>query len=117
MIELQLPFPPSVNRIWRCVGGRNIKSREGRQYTDAAVFKIRQQMGRQKTLEGVLNVSLVFMCPDKRRRDVDNLLKASLDALTTAGVWKDDSQIHKLTASKVYAKDKGCVLVRITPYG
>ena len=31
--------------------------------------------------------------PDKRVRDLDNLLKAPLDALTRAGFWVDDSQI------------------------
>jgi crossover junction endodeoxyribonuclease RusA len=34
--------------------------------------------------------------PDKRRRDLDNLLKATLDACTAAGVWQDDCNIVDL---------------------
>jgi crossover junction endodeoxyribonuclease RusA len=34
--------------------------------------------------------------PDRRRRDLDNLLKAVQDALAHAGVYDDDSQIVDL---------------------
>jgi Holliday junction resolvase RusA-like endonuclease len=37
---------------------------------------------------------------DPRKPDVDNLVKAVMDALTTVGVWKDDSQVAKLTTEK-----------------
>jgi len=37
--------------------------------------------------------------PTKKRNDVDNLLKAVLDALTDAGLWIDDGQV---VAAKVY---------------
>jgi crossover junction endodeoxyribonuclease RusA len=42
-------------------------------------------------------VTLTAFPPDKRRRDLDNLPKVVLDSLTKAGVWKDDSQIQRLT--------------------
>ena len=34
--------------------------------------------------------------PDKRRRDLDNILKAPLDALTHAGVLMDDEQFDEI---------------------
>ena len=34
--------------------------------------------------------------------DIDKLVRACLDALTDAGVWKDDSQVVLLTASKIW---------------
>jgi Holliday junction resolvase RusA-like endonuclease len=44
--------------------------------------------------------------------DVDKLLRAVLDALTDAGVWKDDGQVVSATPSKVYS-DRPGVLVRV----
>ena len=38
--------------------------------------------------------------PDRRKRDIDNVLKPTLDALQKAGVYKDDSQIVRLNVSK-----------------
>ena len=35
--------------------------------------------------------------------DLDNLLKAVMDALTPIGIWKDDAQVWKIEATKRYA--------------
>lgn len=32
--------------------------------------------------------------PDRRRRDLDNVLKPLNDVITRAGIWEDDSLIH-----------------------
>lgn len=36
------------------------------------------------------------------RKDLDNCLKAVMDALTNIGVWKDDGQVVILNASRIY---------------
>lgn len=41
----------------------------------------------------------------KRRNDLDKLLRSTLDALTDAGMWHDDSQVATVIAHKVYALD------------
>ena len=65
---------------------------------------------------GPVHVSLIFALPrpasaPKRRRtwpigsrsgDLDKLSRAVLDGLTDAGVWRDDSQVVRLVASKDY---------------
>jgi crossover junction endodeoxyribonuclease RusA len=38
-----------------------------------------------------------------KRPDVDKLLRSTLDALTSAGVYGDDSQVVSLTGTKMYA--------------
>jgi crossover junction endodeoxyribonuclease RusA len=43
-----------------------------------------------------LKVEIEAWRPDKRKRDLDNLLKAVLDSLAHAGVFEDDSQIVDL---------------------
>ena len=49
-----------------------------------------------------------------KKPDLDKLLRAVLDACTTGGVWRDDSQVATIHARKVYAGDAdlvGCDIV------
>ena len=94
-MEIILPWPPSVNTYWRTFQGRMIISAKGREYREAVGVLARDQeidVG----LTGKLIVVIEAYRPDKRRRDLDNILKAPLDALCHAGVYKDDSQIEDL---------------------
>jgi crossover junction endodeoxyribonuclease RusA len=91
-----IPFPPSVNRLWRQFKGRTILSADGRAYRKAV-----EAAAWSGWAHGVgsaeCSVSLRAFVPDARRRDLDNLLKAALDGLTAARQWEDDSQIKRLT--------------------
>ena len=106
-IKMTLPWPPSVNTYWRNFDGRMIISARGRDYRET----VGDQMTLQKMVKhfkGQLKVEIEAFRPDKRRRDLDNLLKATLDGLAHAGVYEDDSQIVDL---RIYwAKDIGGML-------
>jgi Holliday junction resolvase RusA-like endonuclease len=39
----------------------------------------------------------------RKKPDIDNVLKSTLDALTAAGLWKDDAEVSEITAMKHYA--------------
>ena len=95
MIEITVPWPPSVNRYWRQFQGRMIISAEGRSYRKAIVEQVFVE-GLVKRLTGSLRVTIECLRPDERRRDLDNLLKSTLDALAHAGLFEDDSQIKDL---------------------
>ena len=99
MIELTLPWPPSTNTYYRNVAGKTLISAKGRAYRAAVAVQVLVQRGALR-LESRLCVAIVAHVPDKRRRDLDNLLKSTLDSLTHAGVWLDDSQIDSLTISR-----------------
>ena len=90
-----LPFPPSVNHYWRHVGNRTLISRTGRAYRKQVLHDV-QQLKLWWVITGPIRLEAIVTRPDRRRRDVDNLLKSLLDALDHAGVYEDDSQIQDL---------------------
>lgn len=103
-MELILPFPPSVNTYWRTFQGRMIISQKGREYRQLVADQVLIQKG-AKQYAGKVKMTIEAWRPDERRRDLDNLLKAPLDALTHAGVYMDDRLIVDL---RIYwAEEKG----------
>lgn len=107
---LTLPWPPSVNHYWRTVNGRPIISKAGREYREA----VRScAWGAGNMGDARLSVAIAASPPDRRRRDLDNVLKALLDAMQHAGVYDDDSQIDKLTITRAKQTNGGAVAVKI----
>ena len=70
-------------------------SKEGRLYRQSVLLSVIAQDA-AKRFTAPLKVVIGVARPDRRRRDLDNLLKSTLDSLTHAGVWEDDSQIIDL---------------------
>ena len=110
--RIVLPWPPSVNRYWRNIGTRAIISRAGRDYRQSVEIAVLIAGGR-RNMAGVLSVSILAYPPDKRRRDLDNLLKAPLDALAKCGVYEDDSQIGRLLIERMSASKPGKLVIEI----
>ena len=75
MIELELPFPPSVNHYYRRVGPRTLISREGRRFREEVCAHL-AAMG-VGPLTGRLQVEIEVYPPDRRRRDLYNLQRGS----------------------------------------
>lgn len=101
--SLALAFwPPSINHYWlrNRTGGVHI-SRDGDMFRFRVLCAVRtlRKAGKfpLQPLESNLGVEIKMCPPDRRKRDIDNTLKATLDALTHANVWVDDSQIKRLT--------------------
>lgn len=111
MITLELPYPPSINHYWRRVGSRTLISREGRRFRQS-VTAILAAMNMQP-MSGPLQVDVEVFPPDNRRRDVDNVQKALLDALEHGGAYGDDSQIVRLAIEKGPPVEGGKTIVEI----
>jgi Holliday junction resolvase RusA-like endonuclease len=65
-----------------------------------------------KPLEGDIEVSIALYFGTKRKADLDNFNKLSLDALTGI-VWEDDSQISELHLKRAYDKGRPRIEVRL----
>jgi crossover junction endodeoxyribonuclease RusA len=98
-----LPFPPSMNHYWRRVGNKTIISKAGREYRKRVM--IENPATTEPNKDDRLRVEIIAFQPDQRRRDLDNMLKAPLDALQACGAYHDDSQIDELIICRAYDKE------------
>lgn len=110
-LHFDLPYPPSVNHYWRRVGARTLISRAGRAFRERVCSLLAAR--RIEPLGGPLAVQIDVFPPDHRRRDIDNLQKALLDALEHGGAYHDDSQIVSLTITKREVVPEGRTRVSI----
>lgn len=99
--RFEMEWPPSVNSYWRHpnkgpLAGRTLVSEEGRKYRAWCIATARSQEWPTYATTARLGVTIEAFPPDRRRRDIDNVLKAALDGLTHAGVWGDDEQVDRL---------------------
>lgn len=118
-VSISLPWPPSMNTYWRHVVIKKrvcvLLSKKGREYRTSAAGALLAQGHVMRNLEGPLAVHLVVYPPDRRKRDLDNLPKSILDALTHAAVWGDDSQVDDLRITRGHIVKGGAVAITINP--
>ena len=95
-------------RKWNALAGR-----EGRRFRKAVCSALAARLGRDPPLTGRLAVHVTVCPPDRRRRDLDNVQKALLDALEHGGVYRDDAQIDLLVVERGPVTPGGKSLVRV----
>ncbi len=116
IIKLELPYPPSVNKIY----GR---SASGNVYCLPSVLKFRKKVfelvryseNSENNNFGSSNLSVEMqLFPGSRhKQDIDNPVKSLLDALQYAKLFDDDSQIFELNIKKMGIVNPGIVLISI----
>lgn len=106
--RLVLPWPPSVNAYWRSVRTRGqvrvLVSRAGNAYRQDVGHACLRQRPRHWDKAHRLTLHIEACAPTTNKNgdklgvlmDLDNLGKATLDALKHAGVYPDDRQIDDL---------------------
>lgn len=115
-MKLTLPFPPSMNHYWRSTSQGMKISAKGRTYRTKAYVAVVDQLKRLPVaLTDPVEVHVVLCPPDRIRRDLDNFQKALFDAMTHAGVWKDDSQVKRMLVEWGAVTCHGSAEITITP--
>lgn len=115
-MKLMLPYPPSANKLWKPVAaGKMPRTPEYRAWMTEASWLAALAAREQGRIRGTYKV-LVEVCPPslKRRRDLDNLLKATSDALVKGGVVEDDSLCQEITVRWTVLDEPG-LMVTIEP--
>lgn len=106
-----LPYPPSVNHMYRRSGNRVVLSPEVRAWRDRAHWYLRLA-GIVQVLDGPVSVSVIAFRP-RRRGDIDNLAKAILDGLN-GFAYHDDAQVVHLSMTRYDDARNPRVMVRVS---
>lgn len=108
-----LPYPPSVNAIWRNIAvkgrARTVLSKEGREYRET----VRRGLAEATPIGGPVSVELRVYRP-RRIGDLDNTAKAVLDAVKGC-LFHDDSQVVALHMHRFDDKENPRVEVLVLP--
>ena len=99
MIRLELPLAPSANAIWGTGRGRVYRTNIYKQWLEECSWMIKTQTKESVPRDYILQIAAKR--PDKRRRDLDNLLKATNDLLVRTGVISDDNFCRAIVAEWV----------------
>jgi crossover junction endodeoxyribonuclease RusA len=96
---------------------------------DTAQEAIRKQLD-GRMFDGAVGLEVTFWLPrpkslprrvvaHTRKPDLDKLVRAVKDALTGAGVWRDDAQVVSVRAAKGYAVGNECAraVIRVEDAG
>lgn len=103
-ITFQLPYPPSINHYYKKnkFGGLYV-GKKGRDYRELVAGIIKQLTRGKTKIIGSTKIEIDLYPPDKRKRDIDNVLKCLLDALQDSGIIQNDNQIYSLTITRLDA--------------
>lgn len=101
MLTIRLPYPPTINHYYRYSKGSVKLGTAGLLYRENVKAAVWSEQGKIVTMRLRVGVSIELTMPDRRVRDIDNVLKALLDALQYAGVYRNDGQIEDLRVRKV----------------
>jgi Holliday junction resolvase RusA-like endonuclease len=110
-IKLTLPIPPSVNicYTWK---QKRVKSNTYKNWIQDAEFVFNRQtqytISGNNWLEAKLEFNLPLYCKNwnKKKQDLDNLLKPLFDFLWDHLKWFKDEYIKSITAEKVDGDEK-----------
>lgn len=120
-MTVTIPWPPSVNHYWRRTEqrGRMAISAKGRAFRNAvlAAFLEQHGYGWRARVDPYARYQLHISAspPDRRRRDLDNVLKATLDALEHARIFHDDAQVDDLHIVRANPSKHGELRIILRP--
>lgn len=90
-----IEYPPSWNRLYRIARNRFYKHKDYVLWQQKAIADVWSQIGKPVQTEAPVKVTARVGRPDKRKRDLDNVLKALGDLLPEIGIIENDHQVHE----------------------
>lgn len=120
MLRVELPFPSPGLMPNRRMGKHWTGTHEakGKAFNDAHVLTydaVRRHSGHWHPTGGQVPITLTFCPPDKRRRDLDNMLAALKHALdgVAAALLMDDREFEPVTLKRGDVRKGGAVVLEV----
>lgn len=112
MLSIFVPGKPVPKQSFKYRKGGGYTPARVKAWQDTVAYEVKRAWWLGPLENPDLTVELVFCLPDNRKRDLDNLSKAILDALNGI-VWVDDKQITKLVLGKVIDRGDPGVMISV----
>ncbi len=103
------------SRVFSKTGKRYIVPKDVSLKINKAIWELQNQ-NEDKTISKPVEVEIIFILPNKRRRDLDNIMKTLGDCLVYAGILEDDNLIFKQILEKIIIKGMEGVIIKIREY-
>ena len=100
--------PPSVNHYWVASGNKRYLSSKAQHFHALVRILVPAVMSKAR-----LKLEVIFHFPDKRIRDIDNYLKATIDSLVKCRFCKDDEQFDELVVKRGNVIKGGLIKLRV----
>jgi crossover junction endodeoxyribonuclease RusA len=101
--SIRLPMPPSANEYWKYTSyGRAYLTAKGKAFRQTVIRLVYMSDRSGLPISGRLRLDIHVYQPNRRERDVDNMLKQPIDALKHARVYRDDSIIDEIAISRTF---------------
>lgn len=84
----------------------------GKEFKELVRLCALSQMNSNEMLKGRIKVEYEVFYNDKRKRDIDNILKLLTDSLQKV-VFENDSQIDELTVKRRFTKEKPRTIIQV----
>lgn len=111
--HMKLPLPPSANKLFANVPGKGrVKTRAYKNWRRNAILSIFAQVRADRRVAGP--VALSFCVPSNMRGDLDNRIKATIDALVASNRIDDDKHVHSILILRGGA-DAGTIEIKANP--
>jgi len=115
-IYINTAFPPTVNSYYVKTRNGVFISKRGKLFREGCARDAMESSTYGIKLSCPLQLDVILYPPDRRIRDLDNYMKALLDALTHAKVWMDDSLIDGLNIHRGKVIKGGAASLRIAEH-
>ena len=117
MILLNLPYPPSLWALYRGWGkGRNKTERYKTWLRAAGNEILATPRELRQPITGQFTLCALAGRPDKRLRDLDNIMKACCDLLQAHGLVENDCRAQSISVAWSPSVEKRRIELRVWPW-